>query len=274
MPSGSKHKGLPDPLLDKLRSLIARGSFGAVFDIDGTLSPIAPTPQAAHVDHEMRVMLRQLTHALPLVAVISGRDAAKAQSMVGVEGLVYEGNYGLERCDGKCITDLALASGYAPLIKHALHEARLRLRLQGLLFEDKRVTASIHYRGCADRAAARSAVLNCLQPVASKAGLRLTEGRFVVEIRPPIDVDKGTALADLVRDYHLRGVVFVGDDCSDVDAFHTIRNLRDSGRADGAAIGVASPEMPQEIPECADFLIDGVPGVRRLISWLTEEISQ
>src|SRR5438094_508383 len=73
----------------------------------------------------------------------------------------------------------------------------------------------------------RAALLRISEPLAAAAGLRLTEGRLVLELRPPVRGNKGTALAALVEDYALAGVVFLGDDVTDLDAIEELRRLRD-----------------------------------------------
>ena len=101
--------------------------------------------------------------------------------------------------------------------------------------------------------------------MAAGAGLRLTEGRLVLELRPPLGGHKGTAVAALVERFGLRGAVFLGDDVTDLDALRALRRLR---RARGMAtlgIGVWSQEGPPEIREAADLLLHGVAEVERLL---------
>jgi trehalose 6-phosphate phosphatase len=69
--------------------------------------------------------------------------------------------------------------------------------------------------------------------------------------------------------YRLRGVLFLGDDRTDLDAFATLRTWRDEGRVAGAAIAAANPESGSELMEGADFWVDGVPGVE----WLLGEVA-
>lgn len=76
--------------------MLALRPLGLITDIDGTISPIAPSPLEARVSPACRRHLAALAKKLELVAVISGRPAVEARDMVGVEGIVYVGNHGLE----------------------------------------------------------------------------------------------------------------------------------------------------------------------------------
>lgn len=272
MPSASDSPGLPDCEAIRIRSLLAAGRFGLVSDIDGTLSRIAPTPDQACVDAEIRALLTILACRLPLVGVISGRSAAKAREMVGVDGLVYLGNYGLERWRDGQVQPVPAAKEYIPLIRSTFIEAHRLLDLPCLIFEDKGVSASVHFRLCPDPDASRLLVLEVLSQLASQAGLAVEEGRSVVELRAPVAVDKGSALEALVQEYHLDSVAFIGDDVSDVDAFRAIRRLVDEGSAQGVAIGVCSSEMPPAIRQYSDCVLSGVDGVTDFLRWLVKEL--
>ncbi|MCL5256350.1 MAG: trehalose-phosphatase [Chloroflexi bacterium] len=272
MPSASDSHGPPAREVVRIRHLLASGRFGLVSDIDGTLSHIAPSPEQASVDPEVRRLLAALSQRLPLVAVISGRSAAKAREMVGVDGIVYLGNYGLERwVDGR-VQPLPVAEEYIPRIHSTFIEARRFLDLPCLIFEDKGVSASVHFRLCPDPLAARQTVLEVLTGLAAQAGLVVEEGRSVIEVRAPVDVDKGTALKALVAEYRLDSVAFIGDDVSDLAAFQAIRRVSHEASVQGIAVGVSSPEMPPAVPEHSDFVLPGVDGVTDFLRWVVKEL--
>ena len=95
-----------------------------------------------------------------------------------------------------------------------------------------------------------------------RLGLRITVGRGVVEARPPIRADKGTAVRTLVEEYRPKKAMFMGDDTTDLDAFRELERLREEGRLrEILRVGVASDEGPPEIVTEADIVVDGVDGV-------------
>lgn len=205
-------------------------------DVDGVLAPIAPRPEDAHVPDETRDELRRLNERYALVACISGRAGADAQRIVGVPELVYVGNHGLE------LDDEAI---------------EWRGRLQQFLadvdwpaIENKGLTASLHYRNSEDEDAARAA-LEDVKARAERAGLFARFGRKVLELLPPVDVHKGTAVEKLLSERKLRRALYAGDDTTDLDAFRALDGLDVSVR-----IAVVSEEGPIELREAADLTVE------------------
>jgi trehalose 6-phosphate phosphatase len=225
---------LPDALdlVPQLRS--ARAAAGRLLvglDFDGTLAPIVPRPADAALPAVTRPILEDLAaRADTVVALISGRGLADLRSRVAIDGIHYAGNHGLEiegpgthriheeaRATRDLLTDVARRI-----------EADTR-GIDGAIVENKGLTLSVHYRMVSPgeeervRAAAHAAVQGI-------AGVRASDGRKVVEIRPDVDWHKGRALRFL-RDALLgegspAPVIFVGDDRTDEDAF---RELGDAG---------------------------------------------
>jgi trehalose 6-phosphate phosphatase len=249
-----------------METILATRPCGLLTDIDGTISRIAPTPEAAVVSDAAREHLRTLAEHLEIVGAISGRAAADAASLVGLDELVYVGNHGMEVWrDGEARPSKE-AAAYMPAIGATLAEAQAAITLPGVLFEDKSVTASVHYRLTDDPEAAGEAIGAVLERLAERYGLRLTRGRLVWEIRPPLEVNKGTAVRSLAREYELRGLIFLGDDRTDADAFAALRSLRESGECATLNVGVLADETPDVIREQADLLVDGVAGVESLLA--------
>ena len=249
--------GLQTALL--LAPLLAHPPLGLLSDIDGTLSPIAATPDAAQVSPSMQSQLRTLQPHLALVAAISGRGAADAARLLGVAGMLVVGNHGLEQWEGGLATPLAAAVPYQPVIAAVLAALARQPLPPGVFSENKGVTASVHYRGAPDPAAAAALLHALLAPLAAAHGLRLTAGRMVWELRPPLPTNKGHAVHALVERFALRSVIFLGDDTTDVDAFRALHTLRDAGRHT-LSIGVLASETPPAVREAADLLLDGVAG--------------
>jgi len=250
--------------ISSLKPILAQRPFGLATDLDGTLSPIADTPDAAAVTPLCRRYLQEIAQRVEVVAVISGRAAEVARRLVGLEELVYIGNHGLSWWRQGREETPAEAAPYETMVREAKKEMTARLDLPGLLLEDKGPILGLHYRRCADHQAARLAILDALAPW-ERQGLRIRQGRLVFELGPPLDVHKGTALARLMETYRLSGVLCVGDDLTDAEAFKVLRRWREEGRVSGAAIAVANSESGPEVMAEADYSVDGVPGVEWLL---------
>ncbi|MGI9254289.1 MAG: trehalose-phosphatase, partial [Thermomicrobiales bacterium] len=126
----------------------------------------------------------------------------------------------------------------------------------------------VHYRLSPDHTAARALLLPVVEEAAARHGLKMTEGRAILELRPPIEVNKGSAVADLIAERGLRGAIFLGDDVTDVDAFAALRDARERDGIASLSIAVLGPETPARVAETADAAVDGVPGVAALLAAL------
>jgi len=247
--------------------VLAVAPSGLLTDLDGTLSPIAPTPELARVAPGARVALRALVRRLAVVAVLTGRSAMDARRMLRVPGVTYVGNHGMEALVGRRRWIHPDAARAAPAIAAVLAGLPARLRRDDVRYEPKGLTASIHYRGARDAPAARAAILAALAALPEAATLRITEGRRVVELRPPIEVSKGTAAECLLRRGSLRGALFLGDDRTDLDAMRALHAARARG-VRTLAVAVASAEAPPELLAEADGVVESVAAVEALLGAL------
>lgn len=209
-----------------------------ILDVDGTLSPIAPRPELAVVPEETRVELRRLASRYRLVACLSGRAGADARRLVAVDGIEYVGNHGLEL--------------HPQAETLAAEIARFRDSI-ALPVEDKGITLAYHYREADDEEAAR-AELELVAERARAAGLDARWGRKLLEIRPRVEADKGTAVRALLARSAATRALYAGDDTTDMDAF---RGLRDAGLEHAVRIAVASAEAPPELQDAADIVVAG-----------------
>ena len=245
--------------LDYLLELLGSSPAGLITDVDGTISPIAPTPEEAHLLPEARSALARLVPHLRLVAAVSGRQASQVEEMVGVPGMAYVGNHGLDWLENGQPLVAPEAQPYLPALSSCLSRLRDALADDGCLrVEDKGVTASLHYRACPDPANARRRLLEAVRGCPECACLQVTEGRMVVNLRPPVAADKGTAVERLIGRSGLSAVVYLGDDVTDLDAFRMLASLRASGTFRAATVAVASKEAPGELLREADYLAEGV----------------
>ncbi|HEV8191934.1 MAG TPA: trehalose-phosphatase [Ktedonobacterales bacterium] len=258
----------------RLRDVLAQRPRGLFSDVDGTLSAIAPTPGAAVLLPGVGELLGRARTRFDVVAAISGRAAEDTRRLVGIRGLLYLGNHGLERLDPD--TDklhiLPEAEPYIKAINLVMAEVELPLAkaYPGLLFERKGVTASIHVRNTVHPDEAERAVYKRVSEAAQKHGLPVTQGRKIIEIRPPVQANKGTAVADLVRTAGLRGGLYLGDDRTDLDAFRVLRQLTLEGICQGVAVAVLHNEAPPRLAEEADITLPSIDAVPGFLRWLVE----
>jgi trehalose 6-phosphate phosphatase len=262
-----------DTSIERSLEVLETRPSGMFFDIDGTLSEIAGRPEEARVGAMVRERLREIVGLIDVVGVISGRSVDDARDMLRLDEIVYSGNHGMERWSNGRHAVSDDAARYVDRIATITDQLRDLLDIPGVLVENKRLTASVHFREAPDPARAESAILSLLEPLLSQSGLRLTHGRMVVEIRPPVERDKGTSIRDIIDDYGLTSAIYVGDDVTDVDAFRALRAWRESTGNLALAIGVTGDETPEEVLEAADVTVDGVRGVVTLLDGLRERLS-
>jgi trehalose 6-phosphate phosphatase len=256
-----------DHTLERVVNVLGGGGrAGLVTDVDGTISPIEARPEQARVLARASEALAGLNRILTLVAVVSGRTAADARAMVGVPGLTYVGNHGLEIWSERGAEIVPEARPWVPRLAAVLEDVTRQLRnSNGILVENKGATASLHYRLATDPDQARSDVLELLARCALTSGLRIEEGRMVINLLPPLTVTKGSAVSWLVRQHHLETVVYLGDDVTDAHAFRALAALRQSSQVQTLSIGVVGRETPPSIRQLADATVPSVEAVADLL---------
>ncbi|MFZ1878967.1 MAG: trehalose-phosphatase [Gaiellaceae bacterium] len=221
--------------MDPLASIVAEpGSAGLFLDIDGVLAPIVPRPEDARVPDETRAELHRLAGRYRIVACVTGRASSVAREIVGVPELTYVGEHGLE-LDPR-------ATPWGPRIHAFAANA-------GWPEERKALSAAFHYRTATDQAAAR-ATLEQIAADALAAGFRTRWGRLVLEVLPPVDASKGTAVRALLEQTGVRRALYAGDDTTDLDGFAALDGLDAAVR-----VAVVSDEGPSELGRRADLLV-------------------
>jgi len=248
----------------------APGSAAILTDIDGTLAPIVPTPDLSEVPVELKELLRRLSETYLLVAGVSGRKTEDAFDLVGLADVVYFGNHGFEILREGEVEVVPEALQYLEKVEELEKRSREELEPLGAFVEEKGITASIHYRNAPPEVGERC--VEFVKREGERLGLRITVGRGVVEARPPIRADKGTAVRTLVEQYEPERAMFIGDDTTDLDAFRELDELRKEGALkEILRVGVASEEGPPEITSEADIVVDGVDGVGEVLRALLGE---
>jgi trehalose 6-phosphate phosphatase len=256
-------------LVDRVLEVLATGQCaGLVTDVDGTISPIVGRPEDARVLAGARAALDGLKDILALVAVVSGRRATDARKLVGLDGLVYVGNHGFERLDqGGQVQVMPEALPWVDRVAALLEDVRAQVAASqpGVLIENKGATASVHYRLAAEPERARRELLAMLSRGSLAQGLSIEDGRMVLNVLPPVPINKGSAVSWLVREYHLRRVVYFGDDVTDTHAFTALRALQDTQQVRTLAVAVVGPETPPSMGQLADASVPSPQAVADLL---------
>jgi trehalose 6-phosphate phosphatase len=248
--------------------LLSKPHAGLITDVDGTISPIMARPEEAYVLPEARQALIGLKGLIDMVAVVSGRTVADARAMVGIDGLIYVGNHGLELLGSNGPELVPEVRPWVPRLAAVLGEVARRLEadaITGVIIENKGATASLHYRLAPDPDAVRRRLLEILAQSAVTSGLRLEEGRRVINLLPPLMVTKGSAVSWLVREHALKRLVYLGDDVTDAHAFKALGVLRQTSHLETLGIGVIGPETPPEVRQLADVAVPSVSAVATLL---------
>ena len=263
---------------DACAPLVAHPADSALFlDLDGTLAPIVAHPRDARLIAGAAERIVQLRDALGLVGFISGRGLEDLRRIVGIPGCAYAGNHGfeLQLPDGPVRTAQAALAWQGPIDRVAASWDDRELTDAGLHIEHKGATFSVHWRTAAEPQAAAAMVRERLAPAARAAGLAVTWGRMVMEVRPPVPIDKGTAVAELIADGGWHHAVYIGDDHTDADAWRALHALRDAGAlVTATAVVATSPETPPELREVADAEVPGPPGVLDLLTALRDRVAE
>jgi trehalose 6-phosphate phosphatase len=259
-------------LAEHLEPIRADPKHSAVLlDVDGVLAPIVRHADDAHVPEPTRVPLIAVAKRYGLVACISGRRATTARRIVSLGSITYVGNHGAEVLRGGA-TEVELDPEVAAWSRRIDDWARAawndRLHRLRVRAEDKDVIRAYHWRGAPDERAAEEAVRE-LAARAEEDGFVVHWGRKVLEVRPPVELNKGRGVEHLLQGTEITAAVYVGDDNTDLDAFEALRRLTADGRLQSSlCVGVRSDETPPEIETQSDVLVDGPVGVRTLLSAL------
>jgi len=258
-----------------LSSVLAQKPLGLVFDIDGTLSPIAPTPQAAYLYPgvaDMLNALKQHTH----VAIMTGRALADGARIVGVDNVTYIGTHGLEWSDGLPAThEVRLVQEALPYLepgKYLLDLVQQHIgSLPGVIVQRKTIGGTLHYRGSAHPEQSRAELLALLEEPTHQVGMKLGEGKMVVEVLAPLGINKGQAIRHYAERFGLRGLVFAGDDRTDLDAVLETERLRQEGYTTCAIVVRHHDTMPELLAH-ADIIVDDVEGMAGLLQEIVRKI--
>src|SRR5947209_6244225 len=259
-------------VLEPLRADPTRSAI--MFDIDGTLAPIAAQPSDARVPEPTRHLLIAVARRYPVVACVTGRRASEARAMVSIGTITYLGSHGAELLRAgwtEAVLDPTLAEWARRIHEFGYEHDTQEVHRRRVRLEDKGAIVAFHWRGAPDETAAREAV-DAIAADAEEAGLRTHWGRKVLEVRPPVRFDKGAGITTFLEGTDVEVGLYVGDDRTDLDAFRALGELVERGEISRAVrVGVRSDEGPSEITTEADLVVDGTEGVQELLGVLVAE---
>jgi trehalose 6-phosphate phosphatase len=210
-------------------------------DYDGTLTPIVARPEMAVLSSQARQVLKQISrHRLFKLAIISGRSLSEIRTLLALENIAYAGNHGLEiecppeYCQGRGAETTTFAHPIAKEFQPRLERLEQRLRkrfagIDGIVIQNKGLSLSVHYRLVEETRVERIRQLfsEAIESEDVKDKLQVTKGKKVLEVRPPIDWNKGKAIEWLLQLYGTRGSlpIFAGDDLTDEDGFRIMNKI-------------------------------------------------
>ena len=254
--------------IEPLRPLLSSKPFAILSDIDGTLAPIVPNPEDSRISPRARDALRQLIGQGVRVAFITGRTLETARSIVDIPEAYFAANHGLHVAAGGDTSTPEEVRPYVEWARQVIHDVAGR-SLSGVTIEDKGPGVAFHYRRANSEEEARTAIRAAVAASGAAAHFRVHDGRKVIELRPPLAIDKGTAVGTLIRRIGAKSVLAIGDDMTDLDMFRGVRDLSKAGLA-GASVAVWSDEVEPLILETTDYFVRGVAGVE----WLLGELAK
>lgn len=223
-------------------------------DYDGTLTPIVERPQDAKLSLQRRKTLQDLAQTEGIkMALVSGRALRDLKKQLGIQGIIYVGNHGIEFEDDKSYFIYPGALPWKSLLKKLADRLTQILKpFPSVFVENKNFTLSVHYRQLSFEKVdqAKAIFLETIHSNPHFSPFAVTDGKKVWEVRPPTKWDKGRMILWFLARFaaHIPAYVFpiyIGDDQTDEDAFKALR---------GRGIGVKVSENGNELSEANYYL--------------------
>jgi trehalose 6-phosphate phosphatase len=235
---------------------------GLVMDFDGVLSQITDDPGASVLLPGTQEILEELASKLSLVALLSGRPVAFLASRATIPKVELYGSYGLEHLTSEGIEVVPEARQWMMAVEEATRLLHQQLdSVEGIHVEDKSLAVAVHWRLAPDRDGAKNLITPLIQEVIDTHGLRHEPGKFVEELRMPLDQDKGTALQRIISTSNLETVAYAGDDRGDLPAFLVATS------AGGHSLVVGGSDMAPEVSKITGAHFNGPEEFQ---SWLRQ----
>lgn len=241
-----------------------------LLDYDGTLSPLAPHPDLATIPPETKKVLERLANMPDVfVAVISGRGVQNVKDMVGIEGITYAGNHGLEiiHPDGTKFTHPmpTALEGKVGILLQQLQEECCK---DGAWVENKGVLLTFHFRNVPlDK---REGIVARASELISEAGFKIGSAHCALESKPDVNWNKGRAAIYILRtafgvDWSDRiRIIYAGDDVTDEDAISALKGMAYTFR-------VANSNLTHT---AADKRLPSTDSVLTLLHWVENHMAR
>lgn len=233
---------------------------GLFFDFDGTLSPMVLDPATADLWPGVGPLLSAAAARYARVGIVSGRPVEFLRKRIPDDDIYLSGLYGMEWVDRGRSGEHDQAEAWRQVVADVVSAAPTGP--EGMRTESKGLSLTLHYR---EHPEVGSEVAAWAEVQARRSGLELRSARMSVELHPPIETDKGTALLAACR--NLARVAFAGDDLGDLDAFDALDALAGEG-LEVVRIVARSDESAPELLERADVVVEGPAGVAELLEAL------
>jgi trehalose 6-phosphate phosphatase len=252
-------------VLDKIEAALASGPVFLFLDYDGTVTPIRKKPALGRISNRSKKLLVKLSK-LPCckLAIISGRSLKSVRKMVGLSGIIYSGNHGLEMQGPAIRFQTPVSKKHKTIIRQLYPRLAANLRsIKGVLIEDKGLSLSVHYRlvSVKDRPLVITVFGRITSPYTERKQIRIKPGKMVLEVFPPVKWNKGKAVQWLLRNTAAgKGAlpVYIGDDVTDEDAFKLLKKR-------GLSIYVGKPGK-----SCARYYVKNTDEVCDFLSLIAE----
>jgi|MudIll2142460700_1097286.scaffolds.fasta_scaffold129864_2 trehalose 6-phosphate phosphatase len=205
----------------------SRRKIAIFLDFDGTLVPIQKDPEQCFLSKKLKTQLLALSHSqCCYLIILSGRSLSDIKKRIGIRGIYYGGNHGLDISG----PNLRFTHPKALTSKLTLKHIALRLRkaitnIEGAWLEDKKFTLSLHYRSVKKENVIL--IKNVFQTVANEfieeKRLNVIKGKKVIELTPNVSWNKGSAVLWILEQLKDKCMPFyVGDDETDETAFKVL----------------------------------------------------
>lgn len=227
------------------------------FDFDGTLAPIAPLPEQAHLPETIRERLIALSEYAP-VAIITGRSVDDIRPRLGFAPDFVVGNHGLEGVPGwetLSAQHRYLSSGWMAQLSETLKSEQSD---PGIFLEYKQYSLSVHYRLSHHPEQAMRVLERIFAKLSPRP--RVVGGKYVFNLLAEDACNKGSALARLMEISGAPDALYVGDDVTDEDVFR----MRHPG--------ILSIRIERHVGSAADFYLPRTDDVIQLLEELTARL--
>lgn len=253
----------------KIVEVLGHKPAGLFTDFDGVLSEIAPTPDSAIAYPGAVEAIASIAANVDAAGVITGRAVDDIAARISIDDLFVVGNHGLEWAEKGSRHDHEAGTAAIEAVKNVLEQTKVELAgltdVSNMIWENKRLSGTIHFRNVEDPADIERILLPIVQPLAEENGLRLTTGKMIVELRPLAKVTKGTAIKELVVKNNLESTVYIGDDITDIDGFRTLHELRAEGMHT-LAVGVVTADAHPDIAANSDVMVGSVDEIVEVLT--------